>query len=184
MSNKIVFHKQDIIRLLERWGTYIYPYPQALQSKRRSEFLAAGAAFLLHGAGKAMGKSRSRAGHADAPMTSGMKIIIGVLYTAILTSSLYLGLTYYEDIATWIDRLRSTPTPTLLVPLPAQYSTNIPTITTTPTTPPTSTPMPTASDLSEPPNSINTPVPNTPVPNTPTNPGHHYGQTKTPKPGK
>jgi hypothetical protein len=197
MSNKKVFREQDIIRLLEHWRSRNYPYSSVFQSKRRSAFLAAGASFLLHGAGGAIRKSVSRAGHADAPMTIGMKITLGVLYTVILASSLYLGLTYYKDIVAWIDRMQSRPTPTLVAPLPGAYLTEpnlgtitiIPTITVSPTGTLTPTPIPTTSNQPKQPTTyISTPTspgqPTRTAMSTPTKPGWHYGKTKTPKPTK
>ena len=197
MSNKKVFREQDIIRLLEHWRSRNYPYSSVFQSKRRSAFLAAGASFLLHGAGGAIRKSVSRVGHADAPMTIGMKITLGVLYTVILVSSLYLGLTYYKDIVAWIDRMQGRPTPTLVAPLPGSYLpepdlgtiTIIPTITVSPTGTLTPTPIPTMSNQPKQPTTyISTPTspgqPTRTAISTPTKPGWHHGQTKTPQPTK
>jgi hypothetical protein len=193
VRNETVFHEQDVIRLLNRWKGREYPYPSDLQSKRRSAFLAAGASFLLHGAGKAIGKSVSRAGHADAPMTIGMKITLGVLSTVILAQIAYLGLTYYKDIVAWINRMQGNPTPSLVVPSPVPYSTEpnlgtiTPTFTVSPTATATPTPIPTESTNwwgIQPTATISTPtisIPTISIP-TETNPGHHYGQTKTPKP--
>jgi hypothetical protein len=180
VSSKKIFSEQDVIRLLNHWKERKYPYSSVLQSKRRSAFLAASASLLLYGAGKAIGKSVSWAGHADVPMTIGMKITLGILTTAILAISTYLGLTYYEDIVTLIDQMQGDSTPTLVVPSPVPYSTEpnlgtiSPTITGSPTSTITSTPIPAVSTNG----GGNQPI----ATSTPTKPGNHYGQTKTPKP--
>jgi len=192
VSRTKVFSERDVIRLLNHWKERKYPYSTVLQSKRRSAFLAAGASLLLHGAGKAIGRPGSSAGHADVPMTIGMKITLGILTTAILAISTYLGLTYYEDIVTWIDQMQGGSTPTLVVPSPVPYSTEpngtiSPTITVSPTGTATPIPAESTSGGSNQPIVIGTPTSPaqpTPIINTPTKPGNHYGQTRTPKPTK
>ncbi len=184
MSSKKIFFEQDIIRLLNHWKERKYPYPSDLQSKRRAAFLAVGTSLLLHGAGEAIGKSVSWAGHADAPMTIGMKITLGILSTTIFAISTYLGLTYYEDIVTWIDRMQGEPTPSLVVPSPElNLGTISPTITGSPTGTVTSTPIPaeTTNGGGIRPTAIGTPTSPQPI-STSTKPGNTYGQTKTPKP--
>jgi hypothetical protein len=196
VSKNRELREQDIVNLLGRWKDRKYPYPSAMQEKRRAAFLASAAALLIGGlkAGLAA-KSLSASAHGSAaPMTAGMKITLGILSTAIIGVSSYVGVILYNERDTLIDLLRGEPTATLSIAAPTSASggataASTPSLTATPTpttsatalseaTPTQNNYQPVASSTPLPPATLTKPVA------TSTKPGLHVGQTKTPKPTK
>lgn len=194
MKDRKELSEQDIIRLFDRWKGRNYPYSSALQSKRRTAFLAAGAA-LLSGIGKAAlagkagaaGKSMFAASHAaGVPMTVGTKIILGVLSAAILALGSYVGVIIYEEQETRREILQGgvTATPAMVIPTPPASDLELsspPTLQTgAAASAVTGTPMPTGT-------AAGPDAPDTANPN-PTKPGRRVGHTprpqRTPKPAK
>ena len=174
--------EEDVIHLLERLKGQESAYPSALQEQRRAAFLALGVVSLPHGAGLGhiAGEAAAPTGQAASlPMTLGMKITLGLLSTAIVGLSTYLGMTVYENRDALRDLLHGgTPTIALISPPPNPSGTPAfatPAFLSTGT--PTGTPTPPGTLVSSTPEEIN------PVA-TPTKPGWHYGQTRTPKPKK
>lgn len=183
------FNDKEIVDLLGRWNRQDPEYPSASREKRRAAFLASAASLLVGGLAKASltGKSASALGHASAPMTTGMKIAIGILSTSILAVGSYVGVLIYNERETLIDLFRggNASTQTAVIPTNSLFN---PTGTPVPSFTPTGTvTLPSSLSATPMPAPEGTPTPqilptSTPIPPKPTDNGNHYGQTKTPKP--
>jgi len=169
MKSRKEYQEQDVVRVLGRWGDRKPSYSVAQQEKRRSAFLSTGLA-LLGGTGKVIAAGKHAA---DASMTMGTKIALGILSTAILAVGSYVGVILYTNLISPIDR-----TPTLTATLPASNEPMPGQVTAfpngTPTVSATATFVPTVTSISE----------TASAESDPTNSGLHLGQTPHPRPTK
>jgi hypothetical protein len=164
---------QEIIQLLQRWKQGDTPYPASLQEKRRAAFLA-----TLPLAPVAIQPTAGTA--ANPPMTLAMQVTLGVLSSFIVVMSVLVANSIHRnwDILTGNATATATNMGLFGNPTDASFS-NFGAGGATPTFAPTGTAITPTTTLTPSP----APLPqSTPQPPTPTIPGHHYGQTKTPKP--
>ena len=171
--------QQDIIHLLKRWKEGDRHYPERLKEKRRAEFLALLPVFHPHS------KPSGQAGHAghsaNLPMSLPMQILLGALSVAILILGAVAGNTIVQNWDTLVNYLQGGIAPTASSTHPTALHSPSPSDQLTATPLATGTPSPTlpASALTTAP-----PPPDAGATSqaSPTNPGNHYGQTKTPHP--
>jgi hypothetical protein len=183
MNNKPELQEKDIIDQLKRWKQTESSYPEALKEKRRTAFLALIPA--IPPLGKLPTPGKPSPGHlppgADLPMTMSMKIVLGVLSTTILVLTTYVGNTLYRNWDAVVEYLNGTPT-SISQSSPSLHPTasNL----TTPLVSQSSTPVPTATPTLGASPTVGAGLASNGTPQPTSNPGNHYGQTKTPRPTK
>ncbi len=177
MTDKHSLSHQDVVNLLDRLKSIKSEYPADLQNKRRTLFLGSIAGGVLFGAPKHVNLPHG----VEAPMSTAMKVAIGILTTSAIAVATFLGVLAYENRAILVDHLfGKTPTAVYSNPVPTSAnlitplsSLPIPTSELTPTITPTSTLEPELTPTQ------GTPAPPVYEPAT-NNPGLHLGQTPHP----
>ena len=177
MTRKRSLKDKDIVNLLGQLKSARSEYPAELKSRRRALFLGSIAGGMLPGAA-----SHVKLPHgAEAPLSAGMKVAIGVLTTAAIAVTASLGVLAYQNRAILADRLFGrTPNSVYSGPIPASTSLLAPMDSPTSSPVPELTPSTTATVTPDP---DDTPAANTTIPNNgpaDNNPGRHLGQTPHP----
>lgn len=187
----------QVVELLRTLGKADVPYPADLLAKRRAAYLdKVESIIMLAGTPPSKGggpqhppsSSGSSLSGGSFLSSSGASLLTNILAVVLAAELLVGGYIMRNDLSRWIQFIFPTPVSAKIHPIVPSLPVNntatlfsLSTTTGTGTVTPGITPAPTGYQPVRP--TVITPAPPTPAP-THDNPGHHYGQTKNPKPTK